>query len=240
MNNIVIKLFLFLFLFQNLINAQSLENKNVLVIYQLDPYHSPKLFVKRVVSWLEVQKAHVIVSNNLNSYSNKELMDSIDLVIQTVTMGSLNSAQEKGLTNAIRSGTGIAGSHGGLADSFRNNTLYQFMIGGQFVSHPGGNVNYTVEFTKPKNDLTKNIKNFNLNSEQYYMHADPYINILATTKFSGKEFPWIKDQEIPVCWTKNFGKGKVFYLSIGHSPDNFDIPEVWELLTRGFKWASKN
>ena len=72
MNNIVIKLFLFLFLFQNLINAQSLENKNVLVIYQLDPYHSPKLFVKRVVSWLEVQKAHVIVSNNLNSYSNKE------------------------------------------------------------------------------------------------------------------------------------------------------------------------
>ena len=157
MNNIVIKLFLFLFLFQNLINAQSLENKNVLVIYQLDPYHSPKLFVKRVVSWLEAQKAHVIVSNNLNSYSNKELMDSIDLVIQTVTMGSLNSAQEKGLTNAIKSGTGIAGSHGGLADSFRNNTLYQFMIGGQFVSHPGGNVNYTVEFTKPKNDLTKNL-----------------------------------------------------------------------------------
>jgi|TARA_B110000914_G_scaffold82907_1_gene72994 type 1 glutamine amidotransferase len=240
MNNDIIKIFLLVFLFQNLMYSQSLENKNVLVVYQLDPYHKPKIFVEKVAKWLESQKANIVISDDLNTYSNKELMSSIDLVIQTVTMGSLTSSQEKGLTNAIKSGTGIAGSHGGLGDSFRNNTLYQFMIGGQFVSHPGGNVNYTVEFTKPRNSLTKNIPNFKIKSEQYYMHIDPSINILASTKFSGQQYPWIKNNEMPVCWTKVFGEGKVFYLSVGHSPDNFDIPEVWELLTRGFKWASKN
>ena len=238
-NNTIVFILFFLF-FQNLTISQSLENKNVLVIYQLDPYHQPKLFVEKVSKWLETQKANTIVSNNLNTYSNEKLMDSIDLVIQSVTMGKLTSSQEKGLTNAIKSGTGIAGSHGGLGDSFRENTSYQFMIGGQFVSHPGGKVKYTVEFTKPKTLLNKGIKNFEINSEQYYMHIDPSINILALTKFSGQQYSWIKDTEMPVCWNKFFGEGKVFYLSVGHSPDNFDIPEVWELLTRGFKWASKN
>ena len=238
-NNTIVFILFFLF-FQNLTISQSLENKNVLVIYQLDPYHQPKLFVEKVSKWLETQKANTIVSNNLNTYSNKKLMDSIDLVIQTVTMGKLTSAQEKGLTNAIKSGTGIAGSHGGLGDSFRENTLYQFMIGGQFVRHPRGKVKYTVKFTSPKTYLTKGIKNFEINSEQYYMHIDPSINILALTKFSGQQYSWIKDTEMPVCWNKFFGEGKVFYLSVGHSPDNFDIPEVWELLTRGFKWASKS
>jgi len=238
-NNTIVFILFFLF-FQNLTISQSLENKNILVIYQLDPYHQPKLFVEKVSKWLETQKANTIVSNNLNTYSNKKLMDSIDLVIQTVTMGKLTSAQEKGLTNAIKSGTGIAGSHGGLGDSFRENTLYQFMIGGQFVRHPGGKVKYTVKFTSPKTYLTKGIKNFEINSEQYYMHIDPSINILALTKFSGQQYSWIKDTKMPVCWNKFFGEGKVFYLSIGHSPDNFDIPEVWELLTRGFKWASKS
>ena len=53
MKNITIVFLLIFLFFQNLTISQSLENKNVLVIYQLDPYHQPKLFVEKVTKWLE-------------------------------------------------------------------------------------------------------------------------------------------------------------------------------------------
>ena len=77
--------------------------------------------------------------------------------------------------------------------------------------------------------------------EQYYLHLDPNIEVLATTKFDGKNYPWIKDVEMPVVWRKKFGKGKVFCISLGHNPNEFKTHiEAWKLLTRGFIWASSN
>tara|TARA_B110000459_G_scaffold44350_1_gene49010 strand:+ start:792 stop:1508 length:717 start_codon:yes stop_codon:yes gene_type:complete len=224
---------------QNLIYSQSLENKNVLVVWGGYKPHQPKLFAKNVINWLKKEKANVQESNNLNIYSNYDSLIKFDLIIQSVTMMNLSSKQGKNLTNAVKNGVGIAGSHGGLADSFRNNTAYQFMIGGQFVAHPGGKVNFKVEMNK--NKFTKGLKSFNIFSEQYYLHYDPNIEILATTKFNGNTYPWINDVVMPVAWKKMYGKGKVFYISIGHDPNEFiKHPEGWKLLTRGFEWASKN
>ena len=198
-----------------------------------------KQIAKNVINWLKKEKANIQESNNLNIYSNYDSLMKFDLIIQSVTMMNLSSKQGKNLTDAVKNGVGIAGSHGGLADSFRNNTTYQFMIGGQFVAHPGGKVNFKVEMNK--NKFTKGLKSFNIFSEQYYLHYDPNIEILATTKFNGNTYPWIKDVVMPIAWKKMYGKGKVFYISIGHDPNEFiEYPEGWKLLTRGFKWASKN
>jgi type 1 glutamine amidotransferase len=41
-----------------------------------------------------------------------------------------------------------------------------------------------------------------------------------------------------VVWKKTYGKGRVFYISVGHTPADFDIPQAWEILQRGIKWAS--
>ena len=167
-------------------------------------------------------------------------MKNTDLIIQYWTMGQITKEQSKALLDAAKSGIGIAGCHGGLGDSFRNNVDYQYMIGGQFVIHPGGLINYDVNIVKSNNPITKGIANFHIeNTEQYYMHIDPKVKVLATTTFSDTYDYWIKGTVMPVCWTTNFGKGKVFYLSIGHNPKDFDKIEAWQLLTRGFKWACK-
>jgi uncharacterized protein len=113
------------------------------------------------------------------------------------------------------------------------------MTGGQWVEHPGGMVNFKVEILE--DEFTRGIKDFEIFSEQYYIHLDPNIEILATTKFDGINYPWIKDVEMPVVWRKKYGKGKIFYISLGHNPNEFKKhEEAWKLLTRGFIWASSN
>jgi len=215
-----------------------LEDKRVLVVYGGWEGHQPKYFGEKIAKWLKDQKAKVLVSDSTSVYSDPKIMGDLDLIIQHITMSELTQDQSKGLLQAIASGVGLAGCHGGLGDSFRNNTEYQYMVGGQFVKHPGGQVTYTVNFKNNEDPIVKGLNDFSLHSEQYYMHIDPAIEVLATTRFSGTNDYWIEGSEIPVVWKKMYGKGKVFYSSIGHSKDTFEIPEFWSVLTRGLNWAA--
>lgn len=165
-------------------------------------------------------------------------MNNIDLIIQTWTMGDISAEQEKGLTEAVKRGVGLVGWHGGLGDSFRNSTECQFMVGGQFVSHPGGIIPFLVNISSKKDEITLGLKDFNLTSEQYFMHVDPNINVLATTTFTGDHAPWVKGTVMPVVWKKMYGEGKVFYSSLGHDTNDFSIYEVLEIMKRGIIWAA--
>ena len=217
----------------------SLEGKKILVVYGGWAGHQPKYFADKISSWLKSQKAKVYLSDSTSVYTNEKLMNKLDLIIQHITMSKITDDQLNGLLKAVKNGTGLAGCHGGLGDSFRNNTEYQYMIGGQFVKHPGGQVNYRVTIENRKDSITRGIKDFNIFSEQYYMHVDPALDVLATTTFSEKYDPWIKGVIIPVVWKKKYGKGKIFYNSIGHSKQDYNIPEVWTLIKRGVIWATK-
>ena len=126
------------------------NNKNVLIVYGGYPPHQPKKFAKKIEKWLIENNARVTLSESTKIYANKQIMDKIDLIVQSVTMLSINRNELKGLVRAISSGTGLAGFHGGLGDSFRNSTEYQYVIGGQFVSHPGGQVLYDVNIIDKK------------------------------------------------------------------------------------------
>ena len=135
----------------------------------------------------------------------------------------------------------IAGWHGGLADSYREEVEYQFMIGGQWVAHPGGIIDYEVNITDKKDPITKGIKTpFKMHSEQYYMHIDPNIKVLATTTFTDKNSNWIGGCTMPVVWKKTYGKGRVFFSSLGHVASDFEGPEMFEILKRGIRWASES
>ena len=217
----------------------SLDGKKILVVYGGWAGHQPKFFANKISTWLKTQNAYVILSDSTSIYTNEKLMSELDLVIQHITMSKITDDQLSGLLKAVKNGTGLAGCHGGLGDSFRNNTEYQYMIGGQFVKHPGGQVNYRVTIENRKDSITRGVKDFNIFSEQYYMHVDPALDVLATTIFSEKYDPWIKGVIIPVVWKKKYGKGKIFYNSIGHSKQDYNIPEVWTLIKRGVIWATK-
>ena len=215
-----------------------LKGKKILFVYGGWEGHEPRQTMEKLKPWLESEGAVVYYHNDLEVYADKTLMGSIDLIIQTWTMGSLTSEQERGLLEAVRNGVGLAGWHGGLGDAFRNNTDYQFMVGGQWVAHPGGKVDYDVIIKDRKDPVTKGLKTFHMNSEQYYLHVDPGVKVLATTVFSGQsEAPWIEGVEMPVVWKKYYGKGRVFYSSLCHDAADFDVPEAMEIMKRGILWA---
>jgi len=201
--------------------------------------HEPKQCVDIFAPILEEEGYEVEISNTLDSYLDEDKMKSMSLIVQVWTMGTLTGEQQKGLLEAIKSGVGIAGWHGGMGDSFRNNTEYQFMVGGQWVAHPGGIVTYEVNIVNHDDPITAGIPDFKLTSEQYYMHVDPSNEVLATTTFSGEHVPWIEGCVMPVVWKRMWGKGRVFYVSFGHVAKDFEVPEAREIVRRGMLWASR-
>jgi len=216
----------------------ALDGKKVIFIYGGWEGHEPEECRDIFVPWMRSEGAEVQVFDNLDCYTDSVLMANTDLVVQIWTMGKIEREQEKGLLEAIKSGTGIAGWHGGLGDAFRNNTEYQFMVGGQWVAHPGKVIDYTVNITDKKDPVTRGMKDFAMHSEQYYMHVDPNVKVLAMTRFSGDHAWWIDGAVMPVVWKKTYGKGRVFYSSLGHVAADFDVPEALEIMKRGIRWAS--
>ncbi len=221
-------------------SSSELESKKVLYVYGGWDGHEPKQSVDLFVPWLKSEGAEVVVSDSLDVYLDEELMQSLDLVIQIWTMGTITNEQEKGLLNAIKSGVGLAGWHGGIGDSFRNNVEYQFMVGGQWVAHPGGVIDYSVQVTDKKDPVTKGLSDFSMHSEQYYMHVDPNVKVLATTTFNDENASWIGGNVIPVVWKKYYGDGRVFYSSLGHVMSDFEVSEVFEIMKRGIRWAAES
>ncbi|MEG1544186.1 MAG: ThuA domain-containing protein [Tannerellaceae bacterium] len=217
---------------------RALEGKKVLFVFGGWDGHEPVQCRDLFVPWLKSEKAEVFVYDNLDCYKDSVLMGKIDLIIQVWTMGKIEAEQEKGLLKAVRRGVGIAGWHGGLGDSFRDNVDYQFMVGGQWVAHPGGVIPYDVNITDKTDPVTRGIKDFHMKSEQYYVHVDPNVKVLATTMFSKDHSSWIDGAVIPVVWKKAYGKGRVFYSSLGHVAADFNVPEAFEIMKRGIRWSA--
>ncbi len=193
--------------------------------------HHPAETADLLATQLRKNDFQVTSSDTLDAFRDLNL-DDFDLLVPMWTMGTITQEQLTPLLDAVRGGVGIAGVHGGMADSFRNETEYQFMVGGQWVAHPGNDgVTYTVYIDGEPSPITEGVPDFTVTSEQYYMHIDPAITILATTRFG--------DVVMPVAWTKYYGKGRVFYLSLGHTPDILRQPEALTLITRGMLWASE-
>ena len=181
----------------------------------------------------------VEVSDTLDAYLNAEKMAAYHLIVQVYTMSTITREQEQGLLSAVQGGVGFAGWHGGMADAFRNNTEYQFMVGGQWVAHPGNIIDYTVNIVDHDDPITAGLADFRMHSEQYYMHVDPINQVLATTTFSGEYCEWVDGVVMPVVWKRRYGKGRVFYSSLGHVAVDFDVPEAKEIERRGMLWASR-
>lgn len=192
---------------------------------------------------LEAEGFEVEISDTLDSFKDEEKLLGLSLIVPIWTMGEISNEQLQPVLKAVASGVGLAGCHGGMCDSFRNSVEWQFMTGSQWVAHPfNDGVDYVVNMVQSSSSpLIEGIKDFQVKSEQYYLHVDPCINVLATTTFPISEGPHSANGVItvPVVYTKKWGEGRVFYNSLGHHADIFDIPEAKELMRRGFVWAAR-
>lgn len=233
-------LFTFGIIANEVINEDVLQGKKVLYVYGGWEGHEPEQCRDIFVPWLKSEGAEVFLCDDLSCYDDSVLIAEVDLIIQHVTMSKITGSRERALLNAVKRGVGLAGWHGGIGDSFRDNTEFQYMVGGQWVAHPGGIIPYRVTITDREDLITRGLEDFDIKSEQYYMHVDPNVKVLATTTFSGDHDFWINGAVMPVVWKKKYGKGRVFYSSLGHVASDFDIPEVFEIMKRGIKWAAES
>jgi hypothetical protein len=209
--------------------------RKALVVYGGWGGHEPEKVGPIEAELLRAEGFQVETSTTLDAYTDEKKMTSLDLVVQHWTMGKITGEQCKGLCKAVsEDGVGLAGLHGGLCDSFREATEYQFMTGGQWVAHPGNIIDYRVHIVDHADPITAGLDHFNMKSEQYYMHVDPSNRVLATTTFEHNGCT------MPCVWKRKYGKGRVFFSSLGHVAKDLDAFEPREMLRRGMLWAAES
>lgn len=213
--------------------------KSALIVWGGWAGHQPQQCAELFAPILREAGYAVEVSDTLDVFLDGTKLSALDLIVPIWTQGTITKPQERGLLDAIHSGVGLAGWHGGMGDAFRNNVEYQFMVGGQWVAHPGNIIDYRVNITNHDDPITAGLDDFAMHSEQYYLHVDPSNDVLATTTFDDTYLPWIAGTVMPVVWKRRWGVGKVFYCSLGHVATDFDVPEAREIVRRGMLWASQ-
>ena len=204
--------------------------REAMIVWGGWPGHDPDLCASMIRGWLKAEGFGVRIETTTEAFLDPALKN-LSLIIPIYTMSNLCAA--------VRGGVGIAGHHGGMCDAFRDSVDYQFMCGGQWVAHPGNIIDYKVDVTRPDDPVMAGIDSFEHRSEQYYMHVDPAIEVLATTTFNADHAPWVDGVVMPVVWKKRFGQGRVFYSSLGHRAYELDVPEIRTLMTRGMLWAAR-
>jgi len=215
--------------------------KQALIVWGGWEGHQPEQVAGIYREILEVLGFRVEVSDTLESYADAERLLEYDLIVPNWTMGKISKKYVLNVSRAVQAGVGLAGTHGGMCDSFRYNVDWQFMTGGNWVAHPGNDgVEYTVRI-RQNSPLLRGIGDFRVKSEQYYLHYDPAVEIHATTRFPVVPGPHSPNGpvDMPVVWTKRWGEGRVFYCSLGHQANIVDMPPVREILRRGFAWAAE-
>lgn len=200
--------------------------------------HTPERSANIIREMLERNGFEVRIGQGSAMFADPEL-GKFDLIVPMITMSAIEKAELQNLTQAIRNGTGLAGFHGTMGDSFRNEPDYQFMVGGQWVAHPGNIIDYRVNVTMPEDPVMQGIEDFDYRSEQYYMHVDPSNQVLATTTFTDEHFPSIGGVVMPVAWKRRYGEGRVFYSALGHVADEFEVKPMRTIMERGLLWAAR-
>jgi type 1 glutamine amidotransferase len=219
--------------------------KSALIVWGGWDGHEPEKVAGLFQEILKAEGFQVEVSDTLDAFADEEKLASMSLLVPIWTMGEITAAQRDPVIKAVRDrGVGIAGCHGGMCDAFRADTDWQFMTGGQWVAHPGNDgVRYMVRIDREKkHEITEGLPDFEVVSEQYYLHTDPGNLVLAYCDFptAGIEGPHTQNPcKMPQVWTKMFGTGRVFYNALGHHRDVLEADTPRELMRRGFLWAAK-
>lgn len=173
-----------------------------------------------------------------------------DVLVPWWTFGEITSAQEHALLSAVAGGLGLVAWHS-LTSAWLASRATKHLIGAQFVAHPGGDdVEYEVE-CDPGHPLvngggegegsssTSMPIRLRVRSEQYYLLVDPAVRPFAwTTIQAPNELPWLRGVRMPVGWTREWGRGRVMYCSIGHRPSDLRTPMLLALLQRAVAWAA--
>lgn len=203
--------------------------------------HEPDRMAAVMAGLLTSGGAGVEVSDSLAAFDDSARLAGFDLIVPIWTMGTLSKERTAAVSEAVAAGTGLAGCHGGMCDAFRDNPLWQFMTGAQWVAHPGDDgVRHGVRVVS-EDPLVAGLPDFEVVTEQYYLHIDPAVKVHAVTDFpvaGGHHLP-NGPVEMPVVFTKFWGAGRVYYNALGHRAALFADGPAREMMRRGLVWAMR-
>jgi type 1 glutamine amidotransferase len=212
--------------------------KTALIVWGGLEMHEPEKGAHVVRELLEAEGFGVTVSGDYTALGGADV-GSYDLIVPQITGGELDRENTIRFCAAIEAGTGLAGFHHALATTFPGNPRMRFLGGCTFATHPGDIITYRVDPKVTDDPIMQGIGSFEHTSEQYYMHVDPSVEVLATTTFSGEHAFWKKGVEMPVVYKSAYGRGRVFYTALGHTPAELEKSEIRTILTRGLLWAAR-
>jgi len=204
--------------------------------------HEPDLVAAQFQDMLTQKGVAVDMFDTLECFDDADALQTYDLIVPVWTMSELTKERAINVSNAVSKGTGLAGCHGGMCDAFRANVLWQFMTGANWVAHPGGDgVSYRVNIIDRDHELTTGIDDFDVSSEQYYLHVDPANHVLATTRFPSVDWYHTPNGpvDMPVAWTRHWGLGRVYYNALGHKQNVIATGPAYDMLDRGLMWAAR-
>lgn len=218
-------------------------NADALIVWGGWESHQPLEVGELFEDMLSAEGFRVDRTNDFDAFQNLDRFANLRLIVPVITMSKITPEQCSSVCKAVEGGVGMAGCHGGMCDSFRETAEWQFLTGGQWVAHPGDDgVRYRIEMNRQqRHPVTEGIEDFDITSEQYYLHTDPGNKVLATTRFPhpGVDGPHVDNPcHMPQVWTKHYGQGRVFYCAIGHDRAVLEEPAPKEIMRRGFLWAS--
>jgi len=178
--------------------------------------------------------------NAIKSITRENLKQFDGIFFYTTGMLLPDGDPREALMDFIKSGKGFVGTHS-AADTFKKYQGYVSMINGSFAGHPwgGGSTNGFLNHEPDHPTVVMLGKEFVWKDEIYqYNNFDPKaVRVLFSLNMakSKPQMPY----HVPVCWVRNFGKGRVFFTNLGHNGSTWENETYHKHLIEGFKWSLK-
>lgn len=157
-------------------------------------------------------------------------LNKLDAVIIYTCGGEFSPNQQAGLVKYVHSGGGLVAVHSANSVS-DDNKDYVALVGSRFDTHPPDLLHIDVKIADPSHPATARLGDFSMLDELYVLKdLAPDIHVLATTVYNLAE--------IPVMYCRQPGKGRVFYISLGHSTQQWEVSSFQRSLLSGLDWAA--
>jgi type 1 glutamine amidotransferase len=144
----------------------------------------------------------------------------------------ITDRQIEGFLNFVRNGGALIAVHS-ATETFQSNPEYVRMLGGSFVKHEPYREMHILRI-EGDHPILEGIANFNIMDEFYYHDQcdleDKHVLLVCQSP---------DDQRVhPIAWTKMYGKGRVFFTSLGHSVESCSNASHLRIVAQGIAWAT--